>query len=139
MQLMEAQQAQLGPVGTKILEFKSCKTKRQFTRKSSFSGRRFAKNPVLLYDAVFYHHAARRRLGVHAHRDRPFVHVVRTHDDGPNDGHLRQHRQGQLLRARARLCRYWIGPLCTLLTMAVCTHRRMRRHSPSPRSFRSAR
>jgi hypothetical protein len=26
MQLMEAQQAQLGPVGTKILEFKSCKT-----------------------------------------------------------------------------------------------------------------
>jgi len=46
MQLMEAQQAQLGPVGTKILEFRSYKTNRQFTRKSSFSGRRFAKNPV---------------------------------------------------------------------------------------------
>jgi sorbitol-specific phosphotransferase system component IIC len=42
MQLMEAQ----GPVGTKVLEFKSSKTNRQFTRKSLFSGRRFAKNPV---------------------------------------------------------------------------------------------
>ena len=45
MQLMEAQQAQLGPVGTKILEFKSCKTKRQFTRKVLIFGTEIRQEP----------------------------------------------------------------------------------------------